>query len=819
MAGKSIYEHIARAESESQFYDLKSNAEQGLEKEDRRLAIKLLRRRDNILKAVYLFTERFLRMPPSDSSIAPILEKLGHAAEVSRVYIFENHIKDDGSLFIGQHFKWNASGKGTQRTNPKPQAFPWIEAGFERWVERLRQHKLVYGHTSDFPEQERSFLAAQSIISIMIAPIFVGGNWWGIIGFDECRTKRKWSPVEIEALKTAANIIGAAIQRKQAEEALLDSEQKYRLVVENANEGIVITQDEMLKLVNPQVTQLTGFPENELKTRTFLDYIHPDDKDMVIEHHRKRLTGEEIPEIYSFRLIDREGNIRWIQNNGVIVEWDGRPATLNFLLDITEHKEAEDALRKSEAQKKAILDATIDWIRHVDKDLRILWSNQTTLEGLQLPPEKILGRCCYKLFFNRETPCDNCPTLKAMKSGKIEREIVRFDELLGKKGEFYWDYYSVPIRNKTGEINSFIQISRNITEQIQAEKALRESEGKYRQLFENESDAVMIFDADTLMFEDANQATLNLFGYSKKEFQSLRVEDISAEKNKTRISVDKVIKDQPDSNKVPLRYFKRKDGSIFPGEITAGKFVAEGRKKIIGAVRDISDRVQAEDKIHTLNQELIKAQENERNRIARYLHDKVAQDLSTLKIGLETLFDNPQHISGELNGKMAELSKILQESISTVRDLSYDLRPPGMDQLGLVRTIFQYCDDFSEKNNLTVDFYTAGMKDLKLDFDTEINLFRLIQEGLNNIKQHAQATHVTIRLVASSPNIILRIEDNGRGFDVESRLARSLKEKRMGLSSMEERVNLLGGTIKISSRPSKGTKIFIEVPCKERQNG
>jgi len=691
MAGKSIYEHIACAESESQIYDFRSNAEQGLEKEDRRLAIKLLRRRDNILKAVYLFTERFLRMPPSDSSIAPILEKLGHAAEVSRVYIFESRIKEDGTLLTGQNFRWNASGKDTQQNNPKPQAFPWMDAGFERWVERLRQHRLVYGHTSDFPEQERSFLAAQSIISIMVAPIFVGGHWWGIIGFDECRTKREWSSVEIEALKTAANIIGAAIQRKQAEDALLDSEQKYRLVVENANEGIVITQDEMLKLVNPQVTQLTGFPENELKTRTFLDYIHPDDKDMVIEHHRKRLTGEEIPQIYTFRLIDREGNLRWIQNNGVIVEWGGRPATLNFLLDITE--------------------------------------------------------------------------------------------------------------------------------QIQADKALRESEVKYRQLFENESDAVMIFDADTLLFEDANQATLNLFGYSKKEFQSLGVEDISAEKNKTRISVDKVIKDQPDSNKVPLRYFKRKNGSIFPGEITAGKFVAEGRKKIIGAVRDISDRVQAEDKIHTLNQELIKAQENERNRIARYLHDKVAQDLSTLKIGLETLFDDPQHISGELNGKMAELSKILQESISAVRDLSYDLRPPGMDQLGLVRTIYQYCDDFSEKNNLTVDFYTAGMRDLKLDFDTEINLFRLIQEGLNNIKQHAQATHVTIRLVASSPNIILRIEDNGRGFDVESRLAKSLKEKRMGLSSMEERVNLLGGTIQISSRPSKGTKIFTEVPCKERQNG
>ena len=108
------------------------------------------------------------------------------------------------------------------------------------------------------------------------------------------------------------------------------------------------------------------------------------------------------------------------------------------------------------------------------------------------------------------------------------------------------------------------------------------------------------------------------------------------------------------------------------------------------------------------------------------------------------------------------------------------------------------------------------MKDLKLDFDTEIHLYRLIQEGLNNIKKHANADHVVIRLVASSPNIILRIEDNGQGFDVKRRLARSFKEKRLGISSMEERVSLLEGTMSIKSQPSKGTSLFIEVPCKER---
>ncbi len=564
MVGKSIYDHIDGKDFESQTYRFRFTEEFELEREERKLAIKLLRRRDDILKAVHLFSERFLRMPLTESSIEPILETLGHAAEVSRVYIFENRTRKDGTLATSQRFEWVAPGIKPKLDKNNLQELPWLEAGFGRWVKTLGNHKLIYGHVSKFPEPEKKILSGQDIISIMIAPIFVGNDWWGFIGLDDCRSAREWSPVEIEALKTAANVLGAAIQRTQAEEALLQSEEKYR------------------------------------------------------------------------------------------------------------------------------------------------------------------------------------------------------------------------------------------------------------QLFENESDAVMIFDAETRQFEDANPATLNLFGYSKTEFLQLTVEGTSAEKDKTRTSVGKVIQDDSQSAKVPLRYFKRKDGSVFPGEISAGKFISGNRQKIIGAVRDITDRLQAENKIRALNQQLIKAQENERNRIAGHLHDHVAQDLSSLKIGLETLFDHQCEVPAEIGTKICELSKILQDSISAVRDLSYDLHPPGMDQLGLVRTVNQYCEDFSEKNDVSVDFYTAGMKDLKLDFDTEINLYRLIQEGLNNIKKHAKASHVVIRLVASSPNIILRIEDNGQGFDVERRLARSFKEKRLGLFGMEERVSLLEGTMRIKSQPSKGTSLFIEVRCKEK---
>jgi PAS domain S-box-containing protein len=691
MAGKSTYNPLDHLNPDAKVYHFRTIEERELEREERELAIKLLRRRDNILKAVYLFTEWFLRTELTESRIEPILEQLGQAGEVSRVYIFENQTPDDGTMVTSQRYEWVDAGIESQTDNPDLQEFPFTAAGFGRWVETLGKGELIYGNIDDFPETEKDVLSAQSIISIMVAPIMVGDNWWGFIGFDDCRTQREWAPVEIEALKTAGNIIGAAIQRKQAEDALIESEKKYRTVVDNANEGIVVTQDGMLKFVNPQVKEFTGLSKGQNQVGSFLDFIHPDDRQMVIEHHRKRLAGEELPEIYNIRMIDQNGEIRWVQNNGVIVEWEGRPATLNFLLDITSRKQALDALA--------------------------------------------------------------------------------------------------------------------------------ESEEKYRLLFESDSDAVMIFDAETQQFEDANPATLDLLGYSKEEFLGLTVENISAEKDKTRIAVEKIRNKTTVSLKIPMRYFRRKDGSTFPGEISAGKFLSGGRQKIIGAVRDITDRIQAEEKIRILSRQQIKVQENERNRIAKYLHDHVAQDLSTLKIGFETLFNEPQKLSPEKKQKISEISQLLQDSISSVRDLSYGLRPAGMDQLGLVRIAYQLCDDFAEKNNLNVDFYSAGIKDLKLDFDTAINLYRLIQEGLNNIKKHARADNVIIRLVASSPNIIVRIEDDGRGFDVDHRLAKALAEKRMGLSNMEERVNLLEGKMDIKSQIGRGTRIFIEIPWQETNNG
>jgi PAS domain S-box-containing protein len=449
------------------------------------------------------------------------------------------------------------------------QEISWNAGDFRRWRGILSRNQVLSGVTRHFPPRERNRLLPLGLQSLVVAPIFVGKQWWGIIGFDEVLYERQWSALEIDALKTAANIIGAAVQHQQAENALLRSEEQYRLVVEHAKEGIVISQDGRLKLVNQMASEISGYGRDELLNTPFLEFVHPEDREIVWRHHVQRLSGEEIPEIYHFRLIARGGEIRRVENNGVIIEWNGRLATLNFLMDVTARESALEALRESEK------------------------------------------------------------------------------------------------------------------------------------------------------------------------------------------------------------------------------------------------------KIHWLTHELIKVQESERHRIARYLHDQIAQDLSSLKIACDTVFDGDPPVSQDVRQRVSQFSKILQLSINTVRNLAYDLRPAGIDQLGLVKTIYKYCDDFNLRTGIEVDFYSAGVEDLVLDFDTKINLFRLIQEGLNNINKHAAVEQAKVRLVASSPNIILRIEDNGKGFDATSRQDHPTEEKRMGLSSMEERVGLLGGKMRIASAPGRGCKILIEVPIGE----
>ncbi len=146
---------------------------------------------------------------------------------------------------------------------------------------------------------------------------------------------------------------------------------------------------------------------------------------------------------------------------------------VEYVKDITQRKQAEEELRESEAQKRAILDASIDMVRYVDRNMRVIWANRRATDELGVTPEDVTGQTCYHLFVGRDTPCEGCPTKRALSTGKIEHAVMCKPHVAGRKGESYWDCYSVPVENESGQITRLIQVARDVTDQKQVEKELK----------------------------------------------------------------------------------------------------------------------------------------------------------------------------------------------------------------------------------------------------------------------------------------------------------------------------------------------------------
>jgi PAS domain S-box-containing protein len=206
-------------------------------------------------------------------------------------------------------------------------------------------------------------------------------------------------------------------QQRQAEVALLESAKKYRQLVDTANESIIVAQDGLLKFVNPMTLGLLGVDsEQELIDRPFPEFIHPDDRSMVVENHRRRIANEAFPPRYAFRVVARDGIVKWVEINAALIEWQGKPATLNFLTDITEHKLAEVALQESEERFHTIFENSSAAMAIIERDTTISMVNKEYCKlGLfekkdvigiswtsQIPPED-LGRL---LEYNRKRLID-----------------------------------------------------------------------------------------------------------------------------------------------------------------------------------------------------------------------------------------------------------------------------------------------------------------------------------------------------------------------------------------------------------------------------
>jgi signal transduction histidine kinase len=262
-----------------------------------------------------------------------------------------------------------------------------------------------------------------------------------------------------------------------------------------------------------------------------------------------------------------------------------------------------------------------------------------------------------------------------------------------------------------------------------------------------------------------------------------------------------------------LHFLSKKPKAYTEQDLRLAESIAAQIAGAIANARLFIARKRAEEEIRHFPRRLIGAIEEERKRIARDLHDECGQTLTVLHLGLEGL---KQSLTGELpewEAKLDEYIRLTERVGDKIRNISFDLRPDTLDDLGLIPTLEWYIKDIAQRMPETrINFQTMGFKK-RLDAETEIVLYRIIQEALTNIVKHAQARHVDVRLTLSHPQVILMMKDDGVGFDEKEGMRPvGVKKPGIGLMGMRERAASVGGTMNIRSEKGKGTLIRVELP-------
>jgi len=364
------------------------------------------------------------------------------------------------------------------------------------------------------------------------------------------------------------------------------------LLVENANEAIFVIQDGMLRFFNIKNIELIGYSKEELTSTPFINFVHPDDREVTIGRYLKRIRGEELPGVNVFRIIDKAGNIKWAEVNSVLISWEGRPATLNFLNDITERKQAEERLRL----QSAALEAAANAIIITDHEGIIEWANPafTVLTGYS--HTEIVGRNPRELIKSGE---QNQAFYKDLWDTILAGKVWHGQMINRRKDDSLYneEMTITPLRNERGEISRFIAIKQDITERKQVDEALRNSEEKYRAILENIQEGYLEVDlAGNFTF--INDAECRNLGYAMEELIGMNYRQYTDETTAKKLyqTFNGVYRTGEPINILDTEII-RKGGTKAVNELSISLIKdSEGIPiGFRGIARDITERKQAED--------------------------------------------------------------------------------------------------------------------------------------------------------------------------------------------------------------------------------
>jgi len=345
-----------------------------------------------------------------------------------------------------------------------------------------------------------------------------------------------------------------------------------------------------------------------------------------------------------------------------------------------------------------------------------------------------------------------------------------------------------------------------------SEQGMSISEQKYLYLFENASDAIWVQDVNGL-FVDGNRAFEKMTGFKRGELVGVQLAKfLSPESlNLAREVRYKLIRGE-DFEQPYEQQFSIKDGSVMTVMMSTNAITAGGRISGFEHVaRDVTAERQQQENVRAYIQQITRAQEEERKRVARDLHDDVSPYLLILIQQLDNLASGQRLKQADLKDYIQKLRDQAVQSLEATRRCAQGLRPRIIDDLGLVAALEWIAEDLEKSRNIAVEVATTGL-DRELPAETQIVLFRIAQEALNNVRKHAGAGRVKIKVSGGGGRIVMTVADNGRGFKVPGRAEDMVSGGKLGLMGMYERARLVGGSLDIKSKPGQGTELTVRLP-------
>ena len=778
---------------------------------------------DERLRFETLVTElsaAFANLSPNevDREIDKWLQTLVEFLGVDRASFFQ--FGEDWTTLYRSH---SYTVPGIEPLPPPPigmkEQFPWI-------TDQLRRGVTVKWsrNPDDMPEEaakEKEYAARLGVKSGLNIPVLVGGSVICAITFTSIVNYRDWPDAMVARLRLVGEIFAAAVERKRAEAALRESEERFRQMAENIREVFWMCSADLSKTlyISPAYEVVWGRSRESLyrDLRSVFAAIHPDDRTRAVTTIEAGLQqGFEV----EYRVVRPDGSIRWIWDRGFpIKDESGRCYRLAGIAeDVTERKQAEDALRRSEDRIRLIIDTIPTMAWSLQSDGAIDFVNQRWMDYTGLSLEEAIAEPTGTMH-----PEDLSGAMAEWGANMAAEEPFEGEIRLQRAdGEYRWFLVRTdPLRDEQGNVVKWYGVAIDIEERKRAEETLQFSQ---TQLAEAQRLAhVGSWDWDI----QSNAVTWSdelcrIFGLEPGQIKvgGDALPFIHPEDRDLVISaVTTAVK-----TKEPYSFYYRilrADGDeriVFSrGQVVSDE---DGEPiRVFGATQDVTELKRAEEnlkatteRLRALSARLQSTREEEGIRIAREIHDELGSALTSLKWdleGMDKMLSDPKTgpALASMRGKAKTMTRLIDSTIDVVRRISAELRPSALDDLGLVPAIELHAQQFQARTGIVCNCDFASDR-VNLHQEQSTAVFRIFQEALTNILRHAQATRVNIQTIEDEGEFILTITDNGRGI-TEGEKSGQLT---LGLLGMRERAHLIGGEVDITGIEGEGTAVTVRLP-------